>query len=202
MATEMIFSVFEDFNEPSQQPALPEPEAEAATFDLLAECREQAWTEGYLTARREYGGPDADQPLTAKLLTSLHELDGQTSLVVDAASLAVADLLVNTVLAATADNWSARLLERVKTLADRIKPALTVAPEFIVRDQHGATQRFADISELSLALEDNTIREDVTIKWHHGEATISRTAILEDLQAAIIPLSAGLVDEQNARHKT
>jgi hypothetical protein len=53
-----------------------------------------------------------------------------------------------------------------------------------------------------VALDGDMAREDVTIKWHRGEATISRTAILEDLRAAIMPLSAGLVNEQNARHQT
>ena len=109
---------------------------------------------------------------------------------VDAASLAVADLLVNAVIAVTSDDWSARLLDRVRAVADRIKPALTVAPEFVLRDDSGTARCFDDISDLSQALEAGNTGEAVTIRWHRGEATISRTAMLEDLRDAIIPLSA------------
>ena len=101
----------------------------------------------------------------------------------------VADLLVNTVIAVTSDDWSAKLMDRVRLVAERIKPALTVAPEFILRDDRGAIQHFGNISDLSRALEDGTAGEDVTIRWQRGEATISRSALLEDLREAIIPLA-------------
>jgi hypothetical protein len=151
---------------------------------------------------RGAGTDDRDPSLTARLVTSLHELDLHTSEAVDAAALAVADLLVNTVIAITSDTWSARLLDRVRAVADRIKPALTVAPAFVLRDADGTVQDFNDISDLSRALEAGGTGEDVTIRWHRGEATISRMALLEDLQEAIIPLSAGQTSEQNARQQT
>jgi hypothetical protein len=138
--------------------------------------------------------------MTAKLVTSLHELDSRTADAVDAASLAVADLLVNTVIAVASDEWPRKLLSRVRMVADRIKPALTVEPEFLLRDDSGTERRFGDIASLSRALDDGVVGEDVTIKWQRGEATISRTALLEDLREAVIPLSAGLVNEQNARY--
>ena len=141
----------------------------------------------------------AIESLTAKLLTSLYELDAKISDTVDVVSLAVADLLVSTVIAVTSDDWSARLLERVKMVADRIKPALTVAPEFVLRDDSGALKHFDDMTELSQALEAGSVGEDVTIRWQRGEATISRTTLLQDLREAIIPLSAGLVNEQTVR---
>ena len=118
----------------------------------------------------------------------------------DAASLAVADLLINTVIAVASDDWPAKLFGRVRMIADRIKPALTVAPEFVLRDDGGTERRFGDIASLSRALDEGVVGEDVTIKWQRGEATISREALLEDLREAVIPLSAGLVNEQNARH--
>jgi len=49
-------------------------------------------------------------------------------------------------------------------------------------------------------LDDGIVGEDVTIRWQRGEAIISRTNLLEDLREAVMPLSAGLVNEQNARH--
>jgi hypothetical protein len=87
-------------------------------------------------------------------------------------------------------------------IADRIKPALVVEPEFVLRDDGGAERRYGDISSLSRALEDGIIGEDVTIRWQRGEASISRKALLEDLREAVIPLSDGLVTEQNARHSS
>jgi hypothetical protein len=77
---------------------------------------------------------------------------------------------------------------------------LTVEPEFLLRDDSGIERRFGDVASLSRALDDGVVGEDVTIKWQRGEATISRTALLEDLREAVLPLSAGLVNEQNARH--
>jgi len=198
MTADTIFAVFEDFNDrPDEPPPLvaePEPLASAE----IGEIRSATWTEGYLTGRRNGGGPDGDRQLTAKLLTSVYELSGKTVEAVDAAALAVADLLVNMVIAVTSDGWPARLLDRVRMVADRIKPAVTVTPEFLLRDGDGTVRQFADISDLSRVLEAGGGGEDVTIRWQRGEATISRTALLEDLREAIIPLSAGRTSEQNA----
>jgi hypothetical protein len=200
MTTDTAFAVFADFNEPREEPS-PSP-VENAPLPLgdLGEVREEAWTDGYLTGRQERDARGSDQSLTATLLTSVHDLDADVLRAVDAASLAVADLLVNTVIAVTSDAWSSRLLDRVRAVADRVKPALTVTPEFVLRDDHGTTRCFGDLSALAQALEAGLTGEAVTIRWHRGEATISRTALLEDLRDAIIPLSAGLVNEQNARN--
>ena len=202
MTTNALFAVFEDFNEPRDDPAPPPTKDEALPFGEINEIRSEAWTEGYMTGRQEYVAQSSDQPLTATLLTSVHELASTTAKAVDEASLAVADLLVNTVIAITSDGWSARLLDRVRQVADRIKPALTVAPEFVLRDDHGTLQHFGDISDLSRALDAGSTGEDVTIRWQRGEATISRMALLEDLREAIIPLSAGLENAQTARNQT
>jgi hypothetical protein len=202
MTTDTIFAVFEDFNEPREALSPPSEEDTLPPFGESGEIREEAWTDGYLTGRQERDVHAGDLTLTARLLTSVHELDSTTSRAVDAASLALADLLVNTVIAVTSENWSAWLLDRVRAVAERIKPALTVAPEFVLRDDHGTARCFADLADLSRALEAGDAGEDVTIRWHRGEATISRTALLEDLREAIIPLSAGRANEQNARNPT
>jgi hypothetical protein len=201
MTTDMVFAVFEDFNDRREEPEAPPPEDVLVPSDAIGEIREAAWTEGYLRGRQECGSCSGEQPLTATLLTSVHELDATTSEAVGDAALAVADLLVNTVITATSDNWSARLLERVRMVADRVKPALTVAPQFVLRDEQGTEQHFGNISDLSRVLEDGG-GEDVTIRWHRGEATVSRMALLEDLRDALIPLSAGRADQQNARNRT
>ena len=148
----------------------------------------------------QIGDESADGKLTAKLLTALDDLTAKTAQEIDAASLAVADLLINTVISVVCDEWPAKLLGRVRMIADRIKPALTVAPEFILRDDRGIERRFADIDSMARALDEGVVGEDVTIRWHRGEATISREALLEDLREAVIPLSAGLVNEQIPRH--
>jgi hypothetical protein len=202
MATDAILAVFEDFNERRDEPGPLAAEDAPAPVGDIGEIREAAWTEGYLTGRHETGDPGGEPKLTAKLLTSLHELDATTADAVDAAALVVADLLVSTVIAVTSDFWSARLVDRVRMVADRIKPALTVGPEFVLRDDQGTEQHFPDLSDLSRALEAGGGGEDVTIRWHRGEATISRMALLEDLREAIIPLSAGRTHEQNARSVT
>jgi hypothetical protein len=98
------------------------------------------------------------------------------------------------------DDWPVKLLDRVRMIADRIKPALIVEPEFVLRDDGGTERRFGDISTLSRALDEGIVGQDVTIRWQRGEATISRESLLEDLREAVIPLSASLVNEQNARH--
>ncbi|HEX4369132.1 MAG TPA: hypothetical protein VH023_20020 [Rhodopila sp.] len=190
MTTDTTFAVFEDFNEPREAPAPPPAEDEPAPFDELGEIREQAWTDGYLTGRQERDAHGNDQAISARLLTSVHDLEAKAAEAVDAASVVVADLLVNAVIAVTTDTWSARLLDRVRSVADRIKPALTVAPEFVLSNDEGSTQCFGDISALSHALEAGDAGESVTIRWHRGEATISRSALLADLRDAIIPLAA------------
>ena len=202
MTTDTALAVFADFNERREEPPPSPVEDAPLPPGDLGEIRAEAWTDGYLTGRHERDAQGRDQTVTAKLLTSVHELDSKISQAVDAASLAVADLLVNTVITVTSDAWSSRLLDRVRTVADRIKPALTVAPEFVLRDDDGSTRCFGDISELSQALEAADTHEAVTIRWHRGEATISRTALLEDLRDAIIPLSVGRANEQNARNPT
>jgi hypothetical protein len=191
MAAETIFAVFEDFNEKPEAPAPQPPDDPLAEFGDIGEIRETAWTEGYMAGRLVGGVRDHGQEMTARLLTSVHDLSGSTSEAVDMAALVVADLLVNTVIAATSDGWSARLLDRVRMVADRLKPALAVAPEFLLRDESGTVLHFNDITDLSRALDTGAAGEDVTIRWQRGEATISRMALLEDLRDAIIPLSAG-----------
>jgi hypothetical protein len=199
MTTGAMFAVFADFNDHSNDPPLA-VEVALPHFDEIGHIREEAWTEGYLTGRQEPANDSGDSKLTAKLLTSLYEIDAKTEDAVDAASLAVADLLVNTVIAVASEDWPAKLLGRVRMVAERIKPALNVAPEFVMRDDDGIERRFGDISSLSRALDDGIVGEDVTIRWQRGEAIISRTNLLEDLRDAVTPLSAGLVNEQNARH--
>jgi len=202
MTTDTIFAIFEDFNDKRDEPPAPSAEDELVPVDGLGEIRSQAWTEGYLTGRQECGSITGDQSLTAKLLTSVHELGPTTAEAVDAAALVMADLLVDTVIAVTSDAWSARLLDRVRLVAERIKPALTVAPDFVLRDDRGTIQHFGDISALSRALDGGSAGEDVTIRWQRGEATISRVAFMEDLREAFIPLSAGRATEQNVRNQT
>jgi hypothetical protein len=200
MTTDATFAVFEDFNDPRETLAPPPVEDTPSPFDELGEIREQAWTDGYLTGRQERDRHGNDGNSAARLLTSVHELDAKASEAVEAASLVVADLLVNAVIAATSENWSARLLDRVRAVADRIKPALTVTPEFVLRDDDGIAHSFGDISALSQALEAGNTGEVVTIRWHRGEAVISRTALLADLRDAIVPLSASQPNGQTARN--
>jgi hypothetical protein len=202
MTTASIFAVFEDFNDLGEILPSETVAAVAAPQIDIGVLREEAWTDGYMTGRQERRDFAPDQTLSAKLLTSLHELGASTAEAVDSASLAVADLLVSTVLATTSDDWSAKLMDRVRSVAERIKPALTVAPEYILRDERGAIQHFGNLSDLTRALEGGAVGEDVTIRWQRGEATISRSALLEDIREAVIPLAAGLVDKQNARHLT
>jgi hypothetical protein len=200
MTTDALFAVFANFNDQiDEPPAAPVEEAPSA-FDETGKIRREAWTEGYLAGRQEPGHEAGDGRLTAKLLTSLDNLTARTAHEVDAASLAVADLLISTVISVVSDDWPAKLLGRVRMIADRIKPALTVAPEFVLTDDGGTERRFADIDSLSRALDEGVVGEDVTIRWQRGEATISRAALLEDLREAVIPLSAGLVNEQILRH--
>jgi hypothetical protein len=201
MMTDTISAVFEDFNEPCDEPVPPPNEDESQAAAEIGEIRQMAWTEGYLMGCRINSTPSVGQPLAAKLLTSVHDLSRETALAVDAASLAVADLLIQAVIAVTSDDWSAQLMQRVRSVADRIRPALTIAPEYLLRDAHGTEQCFGEMADLARALEAGT-GEDVTIRWQRGEATIDRTAWLDELREAIVPLSGGNVIEQNARSQT
>jgi hypothetical protein len=201
MATDTMFAVFEDFNDRRTKPPPPVEEAHVALAEL-GPIREQAWTDGYMTGRQQAAVSGDDPPSAATLLTSLHALGSDVSGAVDAASLAVADLLVDAFIAVTNGDWSVRLMDRVRIVADRIKPALTIAPDFVLRDDTGAEQHFSDITELSRAMESCSGAEDVSIRWQHGEATIGRTTLLEDLRNAVIPLSAGRMDATQARQHT
>src|ERR1700712_775581 len=196
MTTNSLFAVFADFNDARAEPEPPSQTEEPAEPGGASQIREEAWTDGYLAGRQETN-EGSDRKLTSKLLTSLHDLDSKAAEAVDAASLVLADLLINTVIAVASDDWSGKLMGRVRMVADRIKPALTVAPEFLLRDDGGAERRFGDISDLSRALEDGAVAGDVTIRWQRGQATISRGALLEDLREAVIPLSAGLAATEN-----
>ncbi|HEY0181674.1 MAG TPA: hypothetical protein VGC09_02600 [Rhodopila sp.] len=202
MSTDTMMAVFEDFNEPGAEPPPAPVENPPPPLEEIDGMREAAWTEGYLTGRQERSAYISVQPLMPKLLTALDALEAKTSEAVDAASLAVADLLVSTVLAATSDSWSARLLDRVRIVADQIKPALSVAPEFVLRESNGTEHRFGDLADLSQALDAGDNGEDVTIRWQRGESTISRTALLENLREAIIPLLVDQSNEQNPRNQS
>jgi hypothetical protein len=202
MTIDTLFAVFEDFNERRDEAPPPPPDEDSIPPDEVNEIRCIAWTEGYLSACQQAVDITGDQRLTARLLTSLHDLSSTTAEAVDAASLIVADLLVNTFISVTAETWSAKLPDRVRLVADRIKPALTIAPNFVLRSAQGTEQQFTDISDLSRALETGSDAGDVTIRWQNGEATISRAAYLEELQEAIIPLTAGYADDDNTRRQT
>jgi hypothetical protein len=196
MTTNSMFMVFADFNDARAEPEPPPQNEERAEPNGAGQIREEAWTDGYLAGRQETG-ESGDRKLTSKLLTSLYDLDAKAAEAVDAASLALAGLLIDTVIAVASDDWSGKLMGRVRMVADRIKPALTVAPEFLLLDDGGTERRFGDISDLSRALEDGAVAGDVTIRWQRGQATISRGALLEDLREAVIPLSAGLAATEN-----
>ncbi len=200
MNTNVIVAVFADFNDLREEPQVPQvEEVLSINNETVDQAREEAWTDGYLTARQAPVSENEGMSLTAKLVTALDQLDDKAEDAVDAASMVVADLLVNAVVAAASASWPSDLLCRVRTIANKIKPALTVEPEFVLRDSSGTERRFADIASLTTAFDDEIIGEDVTIKWKRGEAAISRLALLEDLQEAVIPLSAGLVNEQDIR---
>ena len=202
MTTNTVFTVFAYYNEPKVARALPMPEDDAGPSEEIGLIREEAWTDGYLTGRQALANETAAQTIAAKLLTSLHDLETTAAQEADTTSLAIADLLANMVIAAASDDWSSHLPGRVRMVAERIKPTLSKSPEFTLRDADGVSRSFADLTDLSRAIEANPVVQDVTIRWHWGEAMISRTELLKDLREAIFPLSAGLVNEQNARQQT
>lgn len=203
MATDTMCSVFTDFNELKDAPRPPLQAVEDAPipFGEIGTIPEDAWTDGYLTGRHECGIRGGHQELAAKLLTAIYELDEKVSEAADAASLSVADLLVDTVLAVASDNWSATLLDRVRVVAKKARPALIVAPKFALRDDRGMEHCFGDLSELRQALEAGSIGEELSVHWQRGEATISRMALSKDLREAIIPILEDRISEQNARHQ-
>src|SRR5438270_10617428 len=110
MATDTMAALFTDFNDRPSEPPPPPVEEAAPALDVPTQTPEEAWTDGYLAGRQEPVGEPVDAALTAILVTSLHDLDARTAEAVDAASLAVADLLVNTVIAVASDEWPRRLL--------------------------------------------------------------------------------------------
>jgi hypothetical protein len=194
-----MFAVFEDFNEIRDEPP-PPPSSSIEDMPLLPDdVRSEAWTAGYLTGSAERSAGSSDQKLAAKLLTSIYELNTKVSDAGEAASLAVAELLVNTVIASTSDAWAKRLLERVRQVAVRIRPALTIGVKFLLTDELGDVHCFRDVTEFSRLLEDGGVVKYVSIQWQRGEATMSQVDLLEDIREAIIPLSAGLVAEQHRR---
>ena len=202
MTTDVLTMIFADFNEPAPGPAEPAVEEVASAVDEINDIRQEAWTDGYLRGRLETTAHAGDQALAARLLTSVHELEAKASEAVEAASLAVADMLVNAFIAVASDDWSAKLPDRVRMVAERIKPAMGVAPEFVLRDEHGTMRHFGDLTELSRALESGGAVEDVTIQWQRGEATISRTALIENLRDAVLPLTASLNIQQSAGNQS
>jgi hypothetical protein len=195
-----IFAVFEDFNEPRDEPPPPPPSSSIEDMPLTpSDVQSEAWTAGYLTRSAERSAESSDQKLAAKLLTSIYELDAKASDAGEAASLAVAELLVNTVIASTSDAWAARLLERVRLVAVRIRPALTMGVEFLLTDELGDVHCFHDVTEVSRLLDDGGAVKYVSIQWQRGEATMSQVELLQDIREAILPLSAGLVTEQHRK---
>jgi hypothetical protein len=200
MASDSTRAVFADFNDHLCEPPTPLVEEKPPAFDDIGHVREEAWTDGYLTGRKEPGSDAGDGKLIAKLLASLDALDVKTAEAVDAASLAVADLLITTVVTIACDDWNAQLRRRVRMIAEHIKPVLAVAPEFVLLDDGGTERRFDDIFGLSRALDSGIAGEDITIRWKRGEATISRQALLRDLREAAIPLSPNSANGQNARY--
>lgn len=192
--------IFADFNEPGAMPPPPTCEPESRpSIDPMASLMQEAWTEGYLAGRQEPVAEDPVAHMLARLMTSLHNIGVETDVATETASVAVAGLVVDAVIAVAADEWSATLPGRIRALAERIKPALTVSPEFLLLDTAGTERRFADIATLVQTLSDGVTGQDVTIKWQRGQATTSRSALLEDLRDAVRPLSAGLVNEHTVR---
>ena len=200
MTAAMLFADFNDIPEVDWDTRPPPPASEPSPpTDTTADIRQQAWTEGYLTGRREPAGEDPSAAAIARLLSSLHTLRTESSAMVETASIAIASLVVNAVIAIADEAWSASLPARVQTLMDRIRPALAVAPEFVLREASGVERRFADIGALTLALDGGIDCEGVTIQWQHGRASIGRDLLLEDLREAVRPLSTVLENEQNSR---
>jgi hypothetical protein len=197
MINDAALAVFADFNDKRDEPP---PVADVPPVGDLDEIRDQAWTDGYLAGSHERELPPHDPIIAARLLTAVHELQATLTQTVDEAAIAVAHLLVDAVIAITGETWPARLADRVRAIADKIKPAMDVAPEFVLRDDDGATRCFGDITDLSRALETAHTAESVTVRWHRGEATISRTELLQDLCDAFVPLSVPQPDAPATRN--
>ncbi len=198
MIATMLFADFNDIPEADQGTPPPPPVLQPPA-DPAADIRQQAWTEGYLTARRAPAGEDPAAVSMARLVSSLDTLRAESAAMAETASLTIASLILDTAIAVADEAWSASLPARVRALIDRIRPALTVAPEFVLREASGVERRFGDIGALTRALDGAIGCEDVTIQWPHGRASIGRDLLLEDLREAVRPLSASLVNEQNSR---
>ena len=203
MTAVLLFADFNDIRERAGETAAPAPEATPEAdppADPVADIRRQAWTEGYLIARAGTSVEEPTRGSMARLLSSLDTLRGEAAAMTKATSRGIAALILDAAIAIADDAWSASLPARIRVLMDRIGPALTVAPEFVLREAGGTERRFADIGALTLALDGGIGCEDVTVQWPHGSASIGRDLLLQDLRDAIRPLSAGLVNEQNSRH--
>jgi hypothetical protein len=195
MTIDMPFAVFTDFNEDRETPVSP-PTSDEPSIGINEVS--DAWTEGYIAGRRRLLGVDPPLVGVSRLLTSLNDLDCKTAEAIDFASLLVANLLINTVIALSSDDWARKLPMQVRIVADRIMPHLLVEPEFLLRDGSGSERRFGDIVGLFRALENDNPGEDVSIRWQRGEATINPTALLNDLREATIPLLAGFATDKEA----
>jgi flagellar biosynthesis/type III secretory pathway protein FliH len=198
MIAAMLFADFNDIPE-ADRDTPPPPPVQEPPADPTADIRQQAWTEGYLTARRAHIVEDPAAASMARLLSSLDTLRTESAAMAKTASRAIASLILDTAIAVADEAWSASLPGRVQALMDRVRPALTVAPEFVLREASGVERRFADIGALTLALDGGIGCEDVTIQWQQGRASIGRDVLLEDLREAVRPLSIGLVNEQSSR---
>lgn len=192
--------IFVDFNEPVDAPQPAPPPLELPPPDPTAAIRQAAWTEGYLSGHAAARAEPMDAAPLAQLLTALHDLETELTAAVETAALTVAGAVIDTVIAAAHDEWPASLPRRVHALAQRLKPALTVAPEFRLRDPTGAEHRFPDLAALTQALEAGAPAEDITIAWHRGQATISRSMLLQDLRHAVVPLTEASNNEQPIRY--
>ncbi len=189
MATEIILTPFENFNDHKQ-----------CTVDVIAEteihCREKdeanSWTEGYLFGYRNNDTAIAARNMAASLVTLVSAMNERTPAEVEAASLAVADFLL---LAITSEDWPLRMPGRVKLVAEQLKPALGGTPEYILREEAGILHRFDSLSDLLFAVESGVSSDDVSIRWRRGEATISRSRFLADLRQAISPLQISRTTE-------
>jgi hypothetical protein len=196
VTTDMKLTVFEDFNEPRNEPVnlnvADDPHPSEDTHG-------EAWTAGFLAGRQERGSDNGERTLTAQLVTSVFAMHKQASTSISAAAIEVANLFI---VAVAADNWPVQLGNRLHMVAERIKPALTGTPEYLLWDNRGIEHRFAETSEIIEALSADNNCERVSIRWKRGEATISRSALVEDIRRAIVPLSSGRSNQQHSRNLT
>ena len=193
MQAGMLFAVFEDFNDGRDKAGPPAIEEKPAA---PPENVSESWTEGYLAGYRAGSAANSEQELTAKLLASVYELSLNVSEASEAAALAVADMLINTIVAITSVNWSSCLPDRIRIVSNQIRPAMTLKSEIIIDDSLGDKHRLKDVSELSQILNSELICSDAVIQWQHGEAIISQATLLKDLGEILAPLSAEWIAEK------